>query len=106
MQDGPPGDRRPVAFWNRQENAAIPAIRTVVNFALTTKFLENCENIKFWRLPMSGQFFQFWEKRTLKNRATLSQGSSERESALGVGENGLARESGRAQQDGFVSGGG
>jgi hypothetical protein len=34
---GPPGDRRPMSFLERKKNAAIPAIRTSVNLALTRK---------------------------------------------------------------------
>ena len=69
MLGWPPGNRRPVAFWNRQKNAAIPAIRAAVNFSVTKKFSENCENIKFWRLSdVKGNFFSFMKKGLLKSR--------------------------------------
>jgi hypothetical protein len=34
---GPSGDRRPVPFLDRQKNAAIPAIRGIVNAKITEK---------------------------------------------------------------------
>jgi hypothetical protein len=34
---GPSGNRRPVPFLDRQKNAAIPAIREIVNVYITKK---------------------------------------------------------------------
>ena len=69
MQDGLPGDRRPVVFLIRQKNAAIPAIRAAVNFLVTKKISKNCQNFKFWRLSdVKANFFSFVKKGGLHAR--------------------------------------
>jgi hypothetical protein len=56
-------------FLIRQKNAAIPAIRAVVNFSVTMKFLENCQILNFWRLSdVKRNFFSFVKKGLLNNR--------------------------------------
>jgi hypothetical protein len=66
----PSGNRRLAAFWKRQKNAAIPAIRAAVNFLLTVKSSENRQKLNFWRLSyVKAKFFNFVKKGHLKTRS-------------------------------------
>jgi len=68
--DGLPGNRRPVRFWDRQKNVAITAIRGHVNFALTAEMAENSHFTQFWlESYVKANFFSFMKKAVLKAAA-------------------------------------